>query len=94
MSFLFLLGVLTLHRSYHRLKFFLEKLLLDVTNFPGLSLDTEYFHHLVAFSVAGSQSCLYLVLVDLDLTEVGVDYLHSMLTHFGEGHHMVPVLQY
>jgi hypothetical protein len=94
MSFLFLLSVLTLHRSYHRFKFFLEKLLLDVTDFPGLSLNAKYFHHLVAFNVAGCQSGLYLVLVDLDLTEVGVDDLHGMLANFGEGHYMVPVLQY
>jgi len=73
--------------------FFLNIFLFDVADFPGLSLDAQEVHHLVALSIADSQTLLHLVLVLLDLTQVHVDYSHGMLADFGEGHHVVPVLQ-
>lgn len=91
MSLLFGFGMLALHRSDHRLQFPFKKLLFNVTDLPLLPLDAKELHHLGALLVADGETLLNLVLVDLDLAEVGVDYGHSVLTDLRESHHMVPV---
>lgn len=85
-------GMLALHSGDHRLQLLLHELGLDVTNLLLLVVNMKGFLHLGVLSVDDSESLLNVVLVDLDLREVGVNYLHGVLTGDGEGHHVIPVL--
>ena len=86
------LCMLTVEARHERLQLLLDKLGLDVANLLFLLMDMESSAHLSILCVDDSQTFLKLVLVDLNLRQVGVDHLHGMLTSSRIGHYVIPVL--
>lgn len=92
LSVLFGAGMLAVKSSKHRFQLLFDELMLLFSDQAFLSVDMENLAVLCSFSIDYGKALLNIILIDLNLTEVNVDYLHRVFTSWGVIHDMIPVL--